>query len=476
LKLFNARNKNRMRGEIVKTNWKNAALLGLPLMGIVAAGCNNTPGTAGGNTAGGATTGANLDAGSTLARVGDTPVTRGEMFTLLEANVGEQALRQLIDYQLVLQEAKAKGIEITDEQVNSYMDTLAATDPAAAEAMKSGGARLDALKQQTRFQIAREQLLVRNIKVDPKKLDAWFKNRRAQYDRPAQIKFGMLQTSQKNRADVLSGQLKSNSKTFLELVTEQKATKDQEGKRSFADSSEIGIPGGYLPEKGLPFPPAITAAIAKLKPNETTGVLTLRAAAAGQPGVFGIMKLLDRKAAVTAKATDPNVQTDYKLEQVARELVKENPGNPPFDKTIQQVTQALQQQGMQAGRFEPPTYRQVLDYITNTRVSTLLTELRTKGGVAIEDKQYVRLAEAYKPVPTPAAPSGAAGGAPSGGAPAGGAPAGGSPAGGAPAGGSPAGGASSSAPAGGASTGGAAAPAGGAANAASGATNAAPAR
>ena len=281
---------------------------------------------------------------------------------------------------------------------------------------KKGGAALDALKRQVRLQLTVDRLLTKDIKVDPKAYDEWLKKNQVKYAVPERVKIGVLFTSTQARADVLAQQLKGG-KSFADLVKAQKATSDPIAASSVADTTENAPKeapnGGYLPTTELP--PEMKTALAKLQKDQTSSVVKL----GGARPAFVILKLLDRTAGVAAKGEDAKPQLEYKLEQVARGLVKENPGNPNFEQTLTQVEQALQQQNMQQSRFEPPTNRQILDYINQTAVQKLLTSLRTGTKVEIKDPMYSEVADNYKPAPTPAANAGAPGGAvpPAGGAP-----------------------------------------------------------
>ena len=400
-----------------------AGILGL---GIVS-GCGNN---GGGTTTGGSSV--EVKPETPLAVVGDQTINKAEMYSLLEANYGPSALTQLIDYTLLMQKAKTEGIEISDADIQQEIDARSKTAPQVAEVEKKGGAALDALKRQVRLQLAVDRLLTKDIKVDPKAYEAWLKKNQDNYAVPERVKIGVLFASTKARADVLAQQLKSG-KSFADLVAAQKKTSDPMAASSVADTTENAPKedpnGGYLPTSGLPA--EMKTALTQLKTDQTSGVIKL----GGARPAFVILKLLDRKEGVAAKAEDPKPQLEYKLEQVARGLVKENPGNPNFEQTMTQVEQAISQQNMQAGRFDPPTHRQVLDYINQTSMQKMLTSLRSGTKVEIKDPMYSEVADNYKPAPTPIANAGAPGGAvpPAGGAPASEAPASGAPASGAPA-------------------------------------------
>lgn len=430
-----------MKSNTRKYGWMGAGLTLTASLALV--GCNNSTG-AGGAT-GGATTG-----GATVAVVNGTNIGREDVHTYLEANGGENALRQLIDFELVMQHLKSLGLDVTEEELNAALAERQKQNPMIAEVVKKGGAQLDALKRSVRYQLAMDEILTKDVKVDAAAQQKWFEKNRTRYDKAAQVKIGVLFSSTKQRADVLSQQLKKG-KTFLELVNEQKKANDDVAKSSTANSSESPTPGMPAPEF-IPLdalPPAMKQAVTKLKPGDNSSVIELK----GAKTAYAILKLIERQEPVQAKVGDPLPGLEYKLEQVARTAVKENPQNPDFDKTVTQVEGYLQQQGMQQGRMEKPTYREVLNLINQTAVQRLLTQLRGKSKVEISDPVYEVIAKDYQPTPplTDSMPGGPPGGAasssstPSSGAPSSGTPSSGAPSGGAPSSGTPSGGATSGA-------------------------------
>src|SRR5690606_14469011 len=99
------------------------------------------------------------------------------------------------------------------------------------------------------------------------------------------------------------------------------------------------------------------------------------------------------------------LEIDYKLEQVARKLNSENPSNPPFEKSVDQVKAVLQQQNQSP---EAPQYRDVLNFVNQTAVNRLLQGLRTAASVEIEDPAFKAVGEDFKPVPGVETPTPAA--------------------------------------------------------------------
>ena len=345
------------------------------------AGCGGNKAQGGGS---GTTTTVNPGANSAnIATVNGEAVSREDLRNYLEAQGGESALSKLIEYSLVMQEAKKQGVNISDADVQANLDSRRASDPTVDIAQKNGGAQLDALQRQARYQIALDGLLTKDVKVDDAAFQKWFASHGKTYDQPERVKFGFLLSSTKARADTMAAQLKSKTKTFQELVDEQKKASDRLGQGSQAESPS------YTPTPGLP--KAVKTAVAGLKKDENSSVLTLGKA---PRQAFAIVRLVDKQPAVKADMTKMKVQlqTDYKLEQVARGLNGQNPKNPDFDKTVTQITGYLAQQSGGA----TPSYRQVLDFVNQTAVANLVSKLQAAAQVEIQDKAYERVGEQFK--------------------------------------------------------------------------------
>lgn len=369
----------------------------LALAGVVSfslAGCNSGSGPANVDPAG---TGGG---GGTVVTVNGQSIDRNALYTHLEANYGENSLRQLIDFALITQKLKDEGLSVSDEEVNAAIEARKATSPEVTQILEAKGVRLSALQRQTRYQLSLDKLLTKDVKVTEDQLKKWFETRRKYYDQPAKAQVGLLLTSTKGRADTMAAQLKNKSKSFQELVDEQKKANDPAAQASMAESPDM------IPVDGLP--PLLKDAINKTAEGQTSSLITLQE---GQQSAYAILRIVKKQAAVKADLTKQKAQAemDYKLEQVARKLNSENPGNPPFDEALQRVSTAV---AAQSGG-QVPAFREVLTYITQTAAGNLTNGLRTAAKVEATDPAYSKIAESFKPVP------GVGGTAPAGGAPAG---------------------------------------------------------
>lgn len=278
--------------------WTLALVTGA-LIAVPLGGCGSS-GTGGG---GGINGGGASDA---VATVGGQPIKRADLDSFLEAVYGEGALSQMIDNQLVMQKLKASGLTVTDAEVNAALDERAKQTPQVAAVVKAGGARKDALLLGTRNELAINKLVTKDIKVTEAQLKTWFEKNRMRYDLPERVKMGILASSTQIKATTMAQQLKSQNKTFKELVAEQMKANDPVGRRSVEETD--------YPLSSLP--PNMKAALAKLKPNDVTPLITL---GAPPQALYVILHLIAREPAQKADFTKlkSKVETDYKMEQLA---------------------------------------------------------------------------------------------------------------------------------------------------------------
>jgi foldase protein PrsA len=343
-----------------------------------------------------------------LATVGGSKVTRADLSSFLEAQQGEQVLPYLIDTQLIFENLKSKGLEVTDAEVTADLDRRKANDPSAAALIAAGGSKLETAKQQVKRDLAVQKLLTADIKATDAQIKSFFEKNRTYYDTNAKARVGLLFASTKTRADLLARQLAQKTKTFEALVEEQKKANDPVAGQSSADRGTF---------EGLEnFPPNIATQITKIAKGATTTPQSLQV---GLPTpVYVIFKKVDFQPAKKADLTAlrPQVETDYKLAEAAKKTVAQNPQNPPFEETLKRTQQFMQSQNPTGGS---PGLREVLNYINQTSANALLTTLRTAGTVQVDDPTYAKVAEAYKPAATAGAPGAATGNTASSAAPAG---------------------------------------------------------
>ena len=320
----------------------------------------------------------------------------------------------LIDTQLLIQAAKDAGITVTDAEIAAELERQKKLDPRLGEELTKNPMLTDVINTQVRRNLVTQKLLTKDVKMTDAEAQKFFTTYKSYYEEPAKVKVGTLLTSTKARADAMNRALKDKSKTFAQLVQEQQKAQDPIASRSSEGDS-------FAPVDTLPlvFGEAEAAAIQKLPKGGTTEPREINIGA-GEP-IYVLFHVTDKQEPTKADfaALKPEIETDYKMAQVAREEVKKNPQNPPFDETLKRTRDALRSQS-QDPTAPAPSLRDVLTLILRPLQQNILTDLRAKGTVQISDPAYKEVAEQYKAVPTPIPP---AAGAATAGAPAPGAPA-----------------------------------------------------
>jgi foldase protein PrsA len=391
---------------------KRGALLLAGALTIGLAGCGGQSGGGGG-----------ASGGSDVAAVNGQTITRTELQSYAEAKAGAEALAELIDYNLILAELKNRGLEVKDEEVDADLKARqsAAADPRVAQQLSrmlaQEGVAKEALQRQSRLRLALEKILTKDIKVSDTELKSWFeKNKATAY--PDKVKLAMLVSSQKARTETMARQLSGKTKTFKELVDEQKKLKDEIGQGSTMDTPLLVV--SEMPEP-------LKSAVTKLKAGETSPILTLKAPAApgapASPSAYALVRVEERQS-TSFETLRPSLEMDYKLEQLARREQKKSAPQMTWDQALASVRQQAP-----PGTAPRDIYRALIQSAEQSTVE----ELRKKANVQINDQFYRDLQMRYGAGPAPGSISPANGGP--GGAPAGGNAPAGAPAGGAPAGG-----------------------------------------
>lgn len=376
------------------------------------AGCNKGSSTGGGSGGGGViTTGGGNDA---IATVNGDSITRDQVRSILETTNGPQILGQLVQLKLIEQELKKQNITVPAAEIQAAYDESVAKQGAQEtfKRLTSTDEGKELIKRQLAAQLGVDYLITKNVKVDEAKLKAWFDKRKADYGTPAEVKVGVLGAATKVRADALAQQLKSKSKTFPQLVEEQKKANDPVGQQLSNES--LTIPESRL-KQGKD---VLATTIAKTKAGEVSAPVQIGPAGPGQ--AFAIISVLSRTPAKTPDLSTmrAKIEQDYKLEQIARGDLKNN-----FDAAIKQVQAGMAQQAMQQPGAPAPAYRDVLQTLVGGAKAKMLDRVRSEAKVDVPDALYASVAQQFKATPAPGA--GATGGASApGGAPAaGGAPA-----------------------------------------------------
>jgi peptidyl-prolyl cis-trans isomerase SurA len=280
---------------------------------------------------------------NTMATVNGKPILRSEVERMYENNLGESQqqpsavqadimrlniLRQLIDEEIVMQQAAKQNLTATDEEVADRLNELKApfTQEEFNKRMESQHLTLDDLKREIRRSRTEEKLINKEItsriNITDADITGYYNAHKAEFDliepqyHLAQIvvtsipmppqQVGNLQNSKAmNDAD---------ARRKIEILHNKLDSGDDFGTLAMNFSEQPNTSGnggdmGFVSESQLKSDAEVYAAISKLKPGQITDVLPEYGGANNkQPIGYAIYKLLDREAAGQRELNDPRVQ------------------------------------------------------------------------------------------------------------------------------------------------------------------------
>jgi peptidyl-prolyl cis-trans isomerase SurA len=312
------------------------AILGLALAGV---GCNR---------------GHSVDV---VATVNGHAITRAEMDKMYTAQLGEaqgqplsneqadslrlNAVRELIDEEIVQQRAAKMNLTATNEEVDAKLAEMKApyTEEQFQARLKDSDHTLDDVKHDLRRSLTIDKLLNKEINSKVTVSDADI----ATYYNQHKAEFNLIET-QYHLAEIRVTDMPSNQPGNLQG---SKATSDAEAKKkiqalknrldsgedfgaiamNFSERAETASNGGdmgFVPESQLHEDPTVYQAVTKLKPGQITDILPLLDGTTKKPAGYAIYKLISKEPPGQRNLNDPRVQQTIRqqLRDVRSQLLK----------------------------------------------------------------------------------------------------------------------------------------------------------
>lgn len=240
-----------------------------------------------------------------VGSVNGVAITKDNLYDAMIKLGGEQTMNNLIQEELVNQEADKAGVKITDADVDKEIDSIKkqyGTDEAFQSALQQYGMTIDMLREQTPMQLQIRKILEPQAKVTDKDIEDYFNQNKAQYDQAEQVKASHILVATKEEADAILKQLKDGA-DFATLAKE---------KSTDTGSKDNGGDLGFFGKGAMD--PAFEAAAFALKVGETTSEPVK-----SQYG-YHIIKVTDRKEAKAATLAD---HKDEIKEQLVRTKISD---------------------------------------------------------------------------------------------------------------------------------------------------------
>lgn len=173
-----------------------------------------------------------------VATVNGVEITKDRLYEELAANGGEQALTNLINQELVNQEAAKKNITITDADVDAEIETYKTqfgSEEALNQALEQYGMTMDDLRKQVVMELKLTKLLEPQINVTDDQVKETFETYKDSFNTPEQVRASVILVATEEEAKDIVKQLKEGA-DFAELAKSKSldtTTKDQGGDIDF---------------------------------------------------------------------------------------------------------------------------------------------------------------------------------------------------------------------------------------------------
>ncbi|MFC5649062.1 peptidylprolyl isomerase [Paenibacillus solisilvae] len=222
----------------------------------------------------------------TVATVNGVAISKDKLFDSMAELGGAQTLDNLIQDELITQEADKAGIKVTDADVDKEIESVKGRFPSEAEfeaALQQAGMTLEDLKKQTPMQLRIRKILEPQVvdKVTEADMKTYFDENKASFNTPLQVRASHILVATEKEANDILKELKAGGD--FAAIAKAKST-DTGSKESGGD---LGFFGAGAMD------PAFEKAAFALKKDE------LSAPVKSTYG-YHIIKVTDRKEAKTA--------------------------------------------------------------------------------------------------------------------------------------------------------------------------------
>lgn len=189
------------------------------------------------------------------AIVGDKTISNDEYVTALKQKFGKQVLNDMINREVVFQEAKRSGITVDPKQLEQELSQIrdsygSRTDSEFEAALtKQAGTTVEALKQEISYQILLQTLATKDMTIKDEELINVYNSRSDRYTRPMQVRLGQIVVASQKEAEQVLADLK-NGADFQTIAKARSI--DADTAVNGGDVGWVSIKDNRLPDEAKP--------------------------------------------------------------------------------------------------------------------------------------------------------------------------------------------------------------------------------
>ncbi|WP_374722270.1 peptidyl-prolyl cis-trans isomerase [Peribacillus tepidiphilus] len=185
------------------------------------------------------------DKKETVAKIGDSSITRQEWIAELENRYGKEVLKEMVDEKVVLETAKKYNIKVTDEELEREL-TFIKTMYGSFDQQQLQNE--DKWKQQIKTSILLEKLVTKDVNISEKEMKEYYENHKDSFKIPETYHLSHIVVEKKSQAEQIYNELKDGT-PFSVLAMEKSTdnfTSSQGGNLGFITSESSRVPKKYI--------------------------------------------------------------------------------------------------------------------------------------------------------------------------------------------------------------------------------------
>jgi len=181
----------------------------------------------------------------TIAKIGDTSITREQWMAELESRYGKDTLRELINLQVVEELAEKYNITVSEEVIDRELAVYKSMYKSLDEEQFASEENWE---KQIRYSILLEELLTRDVSVSDKDIQSFYEDNKDLYDIDESYHLSHIVVKTEEEAKVIIKELEGGS-SFEALALEasiDEFTANSGGDLGFISTNDTYVPKSYL--------------------------------------------------------------------------------------------------------------------------------------------------------------------------------------------------------------------------------------